>query len=105
MKTRQTKTLLVAGLLTAAGITGRGTAALSGGLLAATPAAKSPTAPAEDRSMFGGTPARNMASPEKNLPSRWDLATGQNVKWTADLGSQSYGGPVVAGGKVFVGTN
>ena len=55
--------------------------------------------------MFGGTPARNMASPEKGLPSRWDPETGLNVKWTADLGSQSYGGPVVAGGKVFVGTN
>ena len=28
-----------------------------------------------------------------------------NVKWVADLGSQSYGNPVVAGGKIFVGTN
>jgi outer membrane protein assembly factor BamB len=27
------------------------------------------------------------------------------VKWQATLGSQSYGNPVVAGGKVFVGTN
>src|SRR4029453_10238858 len=26
-------------------------------------------------------------------------------KWGADLGSQSYGGPGVGGGKVFVGTN
>jgi outer membrane protein assembly factor BamB len=28
-----------------------------------------------------------------------------NVKWAARLGTQTYGGPVVAGGKVFVGTN
>jgi outer membrane protein assembly factor BamB len=55
--------------------------------------------------MYGGTPSRNMVSAETHLPSRWDPATGLNVKWTADLGSQSYAGPVVAGGKVFVGTN
>ncbi|MBI4486174.1 MAG: PQQ-binding-like beta-propeller repeat protein, partial [Acidobacteria bacterium] len=28
-----------------------------------------------------------------------------NVKWVAQLGSQSYGNPVVSGGMVFVGTN
>jgi outer membrane protein assembly factor BamB len=55
--------------------------------------------------MYGGTPARNMVADATHLPSRWDPATGLNVKWTANLGSQSYGGPVVAGGKVFVGTN
>src|ERR1700674_6095475 len=60
---------------------------------------------AAQRGMYGGTPARNMASDATRLPSRWDPATGLNVKWTADLGSQSYGGPVVAGGKVYVGTN
>jgi len=58
-----------------------------------------------DRSMFGITPSRNMVSSETNLPERWEVATGQNVKWTASLGSQSYAGPVIAGGKVFVGTN
>ena len=30
---------------------------------------------------------------------------GKNVVWTAPLGSQTYGNPIVAGGKVFVGTN
>lgn len=55
--------------------------------------------------MFGGTPSRNMVSDEKNLPDKWDVKTGENIKWTAKLGSQSYSGPVVAGGKVFVGTN
>jgi outer membrane protein assembly factor BamB len=42
---------------------------------------------------------------EPALPRRWDTATGENVRWVAELGSYSYGGPVVAGGKVFVGTN
>jgi outer membrane protein assembly factor BamB len=55
--------------------------------------------------MFGGTPSRNMVSKEKGLPVEWDPKTGQNVKWVAELGSQSYAGPVVAGGRVYVGTN
>lgn len=59
----------------------------------------------QDWTMWGGSPARNMVSAMKNLPSSWDVKTGKNVKWKADLGSQSYGNPVVAGGKVFVGTN
>ena len=41
------------------------------------------------------------------MPVEWD--TDQripiNVLWNADLGSRAYGGPIVAGGKVFVGTN
>ena len=41
----------------------------------------------------------------KGLPAEWDVKTKKNVKWVADLGSQSYGNPVVAGGMVFVGTN
>ena len=55
--------------------------------------------------MWGGTPDRNMVSSLKGLPSEWDVKTKKNVKWVADLGSQSYGNPVVAGGMVFVGTN
>ncbi len=60
---------------------------------------------AQDWPMWGGTPQRNMASPMINLPSSWDVATTKNIKWKAELGDQSYGNPVVAGGKVFVGTN
>ena len=41
----------------------------------------------------------------KGLPTTWDVKTKKNVKWVAALGSQSYGNPVVAGGKIFVGTN
>lgn len=58
-----------------------------------------------ERGMFGITPSRNMVSDETNLPERWDIKTGLNVKWQAALGSQCYAGPVVSGGKVFVGTN
>lgn len=55
--------------------------------------------------MFGGTPSRNMVSAEKNLPDDWDPDTGRNILWSQPLGSQSYGGPVVYGDVVFVGTN
>src|SRR6185436_594696 len=58
-----------------------------------------------DWPMWGGTPDRNMVSNMKGLPAEWDVKTKKNVKWVADLGSQSYGNPVVAGGMVFVGTN
>src|SRR6188508_2159351 len=58
-----------------------------------------------DWPMWGGTPDRNMISSAKGLPTEWDVKTKKNVKWVAELGSQSYGNPVVAGGMVFVGTN
>ena len=58
-----------------------------------------------DWPMWGGTPDRNMISTMKGLPIEWDVKTKKNIKWSAKLGSQSYGNPVVADGKVFVGTN
>jgi outer membrane protein assembly factor BamB len=60
---------------------------------------------AVERAMFGNTFSRNMISDETGLPADWDVKTGRNVKWWADVGSQAYAGPVMAGGKVFVGTN
>ena len=59
----------------------------------------------QDWPMWGGNPQRNMASPIKNLPESWDIKSGKNIKWRADIGSTSYGNPVVADGKVFLGTN
>ncbi len=58
-----------------------------------------------DWPMWGGTADRNMVSMMKGLPTTWDVAKKTNIKWVATLGSQSYGNPVVAGGRVFVGTN
>jgi outer membrane protein assembly factor BamB len=56
--------------------------------------------------MFGGTPSRNMANTiDKNIPTTWSVEEKTNIKWVAEVGSHSYGGPVVADGKVFVGTN
>ncbi len=58
-----------------------------------------------DWPMWGGTPDRNMVSNMKGLPTKWDVAKKINIKWSAMLGSQSYGNPVIAGGQVYVGTN
>jgi outer membrane protein assembly factor BamB len=55
-----------------------------------------------DYPMLGGRPDRNMVSDEKNLPAAFDQ---KNVRWVADLGTQTYGNPVVAGGRLFIGTN
>jgi outer membrane protein assembly factor BamB len=77
------------------------------------------TAPAAaaEWAQWGGSPHRNNVPDAKHLPTDWepgefDFQTGawkpetsRNVAWVAALGSQSYGNPVVAGGKVFVGTN
>jgi len=58
-----------------------------------------------DWPMWGGAPDRNMVSAMTGLPTVWDVKTRKNVRWIAQLGSQSYGNPVVANGMVFVGTN
>jgi outer membrane protein assembly factor BamB len=66
--------------------------------------------------MFGGSPSRNMVNlVEKGLvedfaPDVKDSKTNpkgvaKNMKWKAKLGGYAYGGPVIAGGRIFVGTN
>jgi len=72
---------------------------------------------AENWPAWGGGPNRNMASDAKNLPLSFgpgrpknnsrqiDMSTTRNVKWAIVLGSQTYGNPVIAGGKIVVGTN
>jgi outer membrane protein assembly factor BamB len=59
----------------------------------------------KDWPMWGGTAQRNMASTSIGLPDSWDVKNGTNIKWKAQIGSSSNGNPVVADGKVFLGTN
>ncbi len=54
---------------------------------------------------WGHTPHRNNVAEGEDIPSQWDFKTGQNIRWKANLGSATYNSPVVAGGKVFIGTN
>jgi len=70
-----------------------------------------------DWAQWGGSPVRNNTPRADNIPSEWQIGgfdpkTGawlkdkaKNIKWVARLGSQSYGNPVVANGKVYAGTN
>ena len=55
--------------------------------------------------MYGFSNSRNMVSPAKNIPTAWDPESNANIQWVAELGSQTYTNPIVAGGRVFVGTN
>ncbi len=73
--------------------------------LAAMLAAGGPTALADDQPQWGQRHTRNMVSKEKPLPESFDPKTGANIKWSVRLGTQTYSTPVIAGGKVFIGTN
>jgi outer membrane protein assembly factor BamB len=73
--------------------------------------------PNADWNQWGGSPLRNNTPDGRNIPTawqigdfdyrtgKWDSSGAENIKWVARLGSQTYGNPVVAGGRVFVGTN
>lgn len=72
---------------------------------------------AADQPQWGENYTRNNISSEKNLPTtftyprydearkEYDLSKSPNVRWAQKLGGQTYGNPVVAEGKVFIGTN
>ena len=47
----------------------------------------------QDWPMWGGTVQRNMTSAMKNLPESWDVENGKNLKWKAEIGTDSYGNP------------
>lgn len=75
------------------------------------------TAVTREWAQWGGSPERNNTPVAKGLPTKWDVGSvdpetgrwepsnSQNVKWLVPLGSQSYGNPVVADGRIYVGTN
>ena len=66
---------------------------------------------------WGGSPSRNNVLRAGPLPTEWQIGPidpntcvwdpkgAKNIRWVARLGSQTYGAPVVAAGKVFCGTN
>lgn len=70
-----------------------------------------------DMNQWGGSQIRNNVSDAKNIPAEWETGdfdkktgkwlpeTAKNVKWVAQLGTQTYGNPVIANGQIYVGTN
>lgn len=86
-------------------------------LTAAVAVAAAGSSLAADWPQWGGTQSKNMVSSEKNLPAKFeagkrkrgteevDMATTENCRWVAKLGSQTYGTPTIANGRILVGTN
>ena len=73
---------------------------------------------AADWPQFGRDGTRNAVSPERRPPVDWEVGkwtdtnprhhiegSSRNIKWSAALGSITYGDPVVADGLIWVGTN
>ena len=70
-----------------------------------------------DCPQWGGTPERNNVPNTAVLPAEWNVGrfdfrtgewkneTAENIRWVTKLGSESYGSPIIAGGKVFCATN
>lgn len=70
-----------------------------------------------DWPQWGGTSVRNNAPAGQGIPADWDPGrfdrdtgqwlpgTSRNVGWVVRLGSETYASPVVANGKMFIGTN
>jgi outer membrane protein assembly factor BamB len=59
----------------------------------------------DDQPHWGERGTRNMVSAERNLPDSVDPASGKGLRWSVPLGSETYSTPVVAGGRVYLGTN
>jgi outer membrane protein assembly factor BamB len=60
---------------------------------------------ADEWPLWGGRPERNMVSNEKDLVAGWEGDGKDRMKWTAPLGTETFGNPVIAGGRVLIGTN
>lgn len=58
-----------------------------------------------DWPQWAGSHLRNNVNDQDKVPQDWDVTTGENVRWTMELGSETYGNPVISNGKVYVGTN
>ncbi len=59
----------------------------------------------KDWPQWGGSPERNNVPESGPLPTSFDVETKENILWSVPLGSETYGNPVVANGKVYIGTN
>ena len=60
---------------------------------------------AADQPQWGQAWTRNMISHERGLVADFDPKSGKNIKWTAKLGTETHSTPIVANGRVYIGTN
>ncbi len=61
--------------------------------------------PAASHPQLGQAWSRNMVSPETGLPAKLDPRSGENIRWSAKLGSETHSTPVIGSGRILVGTN
>lgn len=81
------------------GCLGIALAALTASFLPSTPSS------AADHAQFGQAWSRNMVSAEAPLPATFDPKSRQNLRWSVPLGNETHATPVVAHGRIFIGTN
>jgi outer membrane protein assembly factor BamB len=60
---------------------------------------------AADQPQWGQVNSRNMVSSETGLPAQFSPTNKSNIRWEAQIGTESHGTPIVADGKVYIGTN
>ncbi len=60
---------------------------------------------AANQPQFGSAWSHNMTSAERGLPDFFSPETGSNILWSATLGTETHSTPVIAGGRIYVGTN
>jgi hypothetical protein len=60
---------------------------------------------AADTPQWGAAWSRNMVSAETGLAERFDIKSGENIRWRAALGTETHSTPAVSGGRVVIGTN
>lgn len=65
----------------------------------------SATAEAQDQPQLGAAWSRNMVSAAVDLPVQFDPETRENILWAAELGTETHATPIVAGGRILIGTN
>ncbi len=61
--------------------------------------------PAADHAQLGQAWSRNMVSAEAPLPATFNPKSGDNLRWSVPLGTETHSTPVIAGGRIFIGTN
>ncbi|HAK93914.1 MAG TPA: pyrrolo-quinoline quinone [Planctomycetes bacterium] len=64
-----------------------------------------PPARAGDQPQWGERFTRNMIAEERGLPAAFDPEKNENIRWQVLIGNETYGTPIVAAGRVLIGTN
>jgi outer membrane protein assembly factor BamB/HEAT repeat protein len=64
-----------------------------------------PAAPSDPTALAPPVTASGTVLALGNPPADWDVASGRNIVWSARLGNDTFGRPVVMNGQVYVGTD